>query len=478
MAMNGFFAGGMAEGMKNAADLDIRQQAETRQLGYGTRALDLQQQGQQNQVQQLAMARADKQIADTLGIISETSQAAIDSGVNPKVIAAKMQPLVDSAKSLAMASGRDPASIDAQVQTLVSRQPSPKTLVDPGGENALGEKPGKKIFNPRTGVMSSPTVAPAPVAPGQSINLTGPGTTVTGVDVQPVGPQMAQATPAPTVPAQPGEPAPRNEDFLKSLPPAAQTLIKQIADYEVKPTDLSIKGGHREKLLGLAKLYDPEFDSLAAPARQKAINEFAAGGPSSPAGQITAGNTAILHANEMGRSAEELKALPGILSKLANAGVPFTSYVAAQLKNKSVEGTPEGKALAEFMVSKQHFAEEVTKFYSGSQGAEAERERALKNLDEAKSLTELRGAINREAVLMADKISAMQDRIKNAMGPRGWLSAIKRTGGDYPIIQSQAQRALAEIKMRNGGDSHSAAPAAPAGANGGVVDYRTYFGGQ
>src|SRR4029077_8177689 len=107
-----------------------------------------------------------------------------------------------------------------------------------------------------------------------------------------------------------------------------------------------------------------------APARQKAINEFAAGGNTSPAAQITAANTAILHANEMGKAAEAMKELPGVLSKVANSGTPFVSYAAAQLQNKAVQGTPEGKVLNEFMVAKQHFSEVVTKFYSGSQGSE------------------------------------------------------------------------------------------------------------
>lgn len=245
----------------------------------------------------------------------------------------------------------------------------------------------------------------------------------------------------------------RNEEFLKSLAEADQNLpsmIKKIADYEINPSSLSTRGGHRERILGMVSRYDPEYNQAFYPARAQALKEFIGGGSTSPAAQMTAGNTAIQHAGDMSDAAEKMKKIPGVLSSVRNAGIPFVSYAAAQLQNKSVRGTPEGQALADFMTARNHFSEEVTKFYAGSQGSEAERKRALDNLDEAKSVEELRAAIATEAKLMSGKVNALQERWKNAMGGvGGWQSALKRANiPDFPIIQKKSEEAMKRLNER------------------------------
>jgi hypothetical protein len=99
------------------------------------------------------------------------------------------------------------------------------------------------------------------------------------------------------------------------------------------------------------------------------------------------------------------------------------------------------------MTAKNHFAEEVTKFYAGSAGSEAERTRALANLDAAKSLPELRSAIKTEANLMQGKVNALQDRWRNGMGP---------LVPDFPLVQPKSQAAIDAIRQR---DASSDAPA-------------------
>lgn len=251
------------------------------------------------------------------------------------------------------------------------------------------------------------------------------------------------------------------DDFLKTLPKGEADIVKKIAEYDIDPKSLSTKGGHREDLLKKVSQYDGDYSEPLYSSRKAAIKEFGAGGPSSPAGQITAGNTAILHAGEMSDALEKLKKdNSGPLGYVGQSGIPLVSYYAQKLHNTGIRGTgtEEARALSEFQTAKNHFSEEVTKFYAGSGGSEAERERALANIDEAKSLPELQSAIQQEARLMGGKINTLQDRIKTAMGPSAWKRAMKEAGGQFPIVQQQSADQLAKIEKRASGGGSSSAP--------------------
>jgi len=92
----------------------------------------------------------------------------------------------------------------------------------------------------------------------------------------------------------------------------------------------------------------------------------------------------------------------------------------------------------------------VTKFYAGSAGSEAERARALANLDAAKSLPELRSAIKTEANLMQGKVNALQQRWRKGMGP---------LVPDFPLIDPTSQDSVNRIMQRDAGQP--AAPTSP-----------------
>jgi len=239
----------------------------------------------------------------------------------------------------------------------------------------------------------------------------------------------------------------RNEDLLKTLDPQMAATVRGLADYAINPNSLSTRGGHREKLLGLTREYDGDYDQRLYNASQRGLTDFFAGGPQSPAGTMTAGNTAILHAKEMSDAIEEMRAQPGILNEIGRADVPFVSYAANALNNSAVKGTSAGTALGNFQTARQRFTEEVTKFYSGSAGSEAERDRAIKLLDEAKSLPELRGAIAKDAQLMKDKVEQMEGRLRTSMGPIAWRRAMIQDP-DGILVYKNSRAALDEIQRR------------------------------
>lgn len=230
-----------------------------------------------------------------------------------------------------------------------------------------------------------------------------------------------------------------------------QAIIEGRAPY---PTGMLLKTPYGQKLAQDVTQADPTFEAGNATSRVKVRNEFTAGGVGSPAGQITAGNTAIQHAGEMSDALERMKADDGVLSKIGSSDIPYVSRWANEAHNSAVQGTSAGAPLNDFMTAKNHFAEEVTKFYAGSAGSEAERTRALANLDAAKSLPELRSAIKTEANLMQGKVNALQDRWRTGMGP---------LVSDFPLVQPKSQAAIDSIMKR---DASSTAPpeATPAAA--------------
>jgi hypothetical protein len=236
------------------------------------------------------------------------------------------------------------------------------------------------------------------------------------------------------------------EQTNKPLAAQVQAIIEGRAPY---PTGMLLKTPYGQALAQHVTQADPSFESGNATARVKVRNEFKAGGVSSPAGQISAGNTALQHAGEMSDALERMKESGGVLPYVGSSGIPFVSYYANKVHNAAVAGTPEGAALNDFNTAKDHFAEEVTKFYAGSAGSEGERQRALSNLDNAKSIEELRSAIKTEANLMHGKVNALQERWRTGMGP---------LVGDFPLIHPESQKAIDRIMQRHGASGQPSSP--------------------
>jgi len=315
-----------------------------------------------------------------------------------------------------------------------------------------------QVINPATG---TPTGSPVNGVPGTQmpsptpISATGPMQAELKKPNERVGETFSAVDegqlPAGSAPAQAG---PVNEAALEGLSDTDKSLVKGLADYSISPTSLSIRGNRRERVLGLALQYDPSYRMPIYASRAAAIKEFNAGGINSPAGQITAGNTAVQHLGEMSDAAEHLGDVgSGIASKLNQVGaqgIPIISYAANQLRNAAVRGTPEGQALQQFVAARNHYAEEIARFYSGSAGSEAERDRAIAIVDAAKSVPELRAAFQQEAALIKGKVNALQARYQNAIGGTGWDRAVGESAraNEFPIVQKTSQDAINKITGR------------------------------
>jgi hypothetical protein len=287
---------------------------------------------------------------------------------------------------------------------------------DPFGNSVGGPAPGVPMPRPRPYVPG--TIGGAPGAPGTA------------------------ATPATQ---------PTGKAYLDNLPVAMRTIVEKVANYEINPSTLSTKGGQREKIMAAASQYNPDFDAALAPARFAAIKEFNSGGGNSPAGTITAGNTAIQHLKAISDASQKIGGTDNgwILNGVINKG------------NAALQNAKNNPDMIEYNNALGRFAEEATKFYRGIGGSEADIQRALHDVTAAQSPEARNRAIAVQADLMQSKINALQDRWKQATGPTGWNKIAK----DFPIIQGKSSAALDSIMERDGRPKYSKPSAEPGAAS-------------
>jgi hypothetical protein len=185
---SGFFLGGAAEGMKTAEDIAAKKtelglskdrlaqelalqtrghDLQERQLGQNmtlqTRQMDIQEKAQKNALYRDMLTRADKQVDDTMALVGETVSALVQSGKDPDTIAKTVQPLIQSAKSIAQKGGRDPASLDAKLSVMIAK-PAGIGEFKKTGQNSFGNDT-YGFVNPTTGTVTAPNASPSSAAP-------------------------------------------------------------------------------------------------------------------------------------------------------------------------------------------------------------------------------------------------------------------------------------------------------------------------
>lgn len=116
----------MADGLSSSRRTAVAETANEQDLALRTRALELSERQEGRVAEQGVLSRVDGQISETMATVAEIVKGAVAGGKNPEAVQKAVAPLVQSAKELAQRVGRNPASLDAQVQALLA-QP---TLLD------------------------------------------------------------------------------------------------------------------------------------------------------------------------------------------------------------------------------------------------------------------------------------------------------------------------------------------------------------
>lgn len=200
----------------------------------------------------------------------------------------------------------------------------------------------------------------------------------------------------------------------------------------------------QQQIKELVTQVDPTFEAGNSGARIKVRNEFNAGGPNSPAGAITAGNTAIQHLGHLSDEAEKLGNF--------DSGIPGNNWL-NEAKNALAKNSGSGINASNFDSIRNKYIEEATKFYRGTGGNESDLQRDIGSLNSAQSPSQLRDVIKTQSDLMQSKVNALQERWKHGMGPMV---------DEFPIIQPESKSAIDRINQRQSGKKADDAPAATA----------------
>jgi hypothetical protein len=158
-----------------------------------------------------------------------------------------------------------------------------------------------------------------------------------------------------------------------------------------------------QALLAAASAQDPQFDAANYATRVKTRQSFLSGPQSQ---NITALNTVVGHLDALDHSIDHLNNTGGF------PGSHFNNMAAHWLATES--GT--GQRLSDFSANKTAVANELTRVFRGTGGAEADIQAYMKQLDDAKSPDELHQTVRTIANLIHSRLSAVADSYQQGMG--------------------------------------------------------------
>ena len=241
------------------------------------------------------------------------------------------------------------------------------------------------------------------------------------------------------------------EDYLKQFPPEVQSAVKDYIGGKSMPTG-NPRAGFTQAVKMIAQKYGNDIgmpaDDTNFTARRQMRNQLSNAAPNSLGGHINVGNTAIGHLNDLSQKALELDNVGGWgiapLAHVINAARGITTDQSAKIE--ALKGAA------------QHYGQEITKFYAGSPGGEAERDRFLSTVNGAKSPQELAAVLETEAQLMRSRLGAIGSQIHGVLGDAG--------AAEYPVIRPESEKAFGELsanvsRLRGNTPPASLAAAAP-----------------
>lgn len=261
------------------------------------------------------------------------------------------------------------------------------------GRGQPPQPPGPQAVAPQApqAVVPPPTRAPD-VTVGPPLN---PNKTQAQVPALPPGAPMsgAPAEPGSELPAgaRPISTNPRNEQALaeieRSYGPQTRSAVEALLDYRTSPKNMSIVGGHREFLTGLATKVDPTYDEKDFPLIAKARADYGPGGQSSKG--IRSLNVAFDH----------LGTFEDLVGALKNGNVQVINSVKNRFQEQFGATAPTNVNAA-----KQILGAEIIKAIVQNGGGVTERQAAEKAIGDANSYDQLMGVSQTYKKLLAGQL--------------------------------------------------------------------------
>ena len=211
-------------------------------------------------------------------------------------------------------------------------------------------------------------------------------------------------------------------DYLNQFSPDVKAAVKNYIAGDTMPTGNPRMTSMANYAKMIAQKIGPELgldvsDTKYA-ERAGMRKELAKTSPASMGGQLNFAGTSMAHLADVAEKVTELNNSNGLgfapLAKLINSASQLTTDQAA--KANAVHGAV------------LHYGQEVTKFYAGSPGGEAERTRFLKTMDTAKSNKEIANAIRTERDLIPGRVDQLHGQIETTFDRGEADRRVERTG--------------------------------------------------
>jgi hypothetical protein len=220
------------------------------------------------------------------------------------------------------------------------------------------------------------------------------------------------------------------QDYLKQFSPEVQAAVQNYVDGKSMPTGNPRKG-FTQAVKQIAQKYGADtgqsVDDATYSARRTMRNQLSSSAPASLGGQINIGNTAAGHLADLTQRALEL-------GNVDTGIAPLTSAV----NNVRGLGTEQAAKMEALKGAAQHYGQEITKFYAGSPGGVAERDRFIESVNGARSPKELAAILATEAELMRSRLDALGGQIKGVLGEEG--------AKQYPVLRPDGETALRKVE--------------------------------
>jgi hypothetical protein len=229
------------------------------------------------------------------------------------------------------------------------------------------------------------------------------------------------------------------EDYLKQFGPEVQGAVQAYMRGGVMPTGNPRNQGIATLAKTIAQKYandmgQPDLaDDTNYPARRQMRSDLSKDTPGSIGGQLTFGGTSLGHLGDVAEKTANLNNANGF-------GITPLARWANTLRGQT---TDQAAKVNDAQSAVQHYGQEITKFYTGSPGGEAERMRFLNTMDTAKSPKEIAGAIRAERDLIPDRLRQIGKQIADRLGPEEAQKQMGRVDVDGAV--AKINKALARL---------------------------------
>ena len=230
---------------------------------------------------------------------------------------------------------------------------------------------------------------------------------------------------------------PEQEAKLAQIPPERQGMVRAILANDMELPKVTAKNKLGNLLNEDIRKIQPGFDAQSQAGRVKAKAEFLSGGNQSLGKQIEFGDTAISHLGDvptLSDNVDEQLGSPseGVLSNIT--GGAGAQSLGAYIGSYTTGG---GGALDAIHAKALTFSGELSKYLTGGEGTEAQREEQASFLSGAKTTYERK--LN--ALGLLDTIAGRKDFIQAA-----WHNAAGPNVADFPVMSPVAQKKMDAIR--------------------------------